>query len=113
MGERRGLLRYVGNQTLYYLYISMILLYLFHYSLYYFSIQEMRLLSIQIQKGKPAMKLAIRIFALSLVVVAAAAAATTSKTAPALPSHQSATVSMPGPPMCGPYMACAVEPTGK
>jgi hypothetical protein len=43
------------------------------------------------------MKLAIRIFALSLVVAGAAAAATTPKTAPAIASHQSATGSMAGP----------------
>jgi len=52
------------------------------------------------------MKLAIRIFALSLVVVGAAAAAVTPKTTPAIPSHQSATASMPGagsgPHICSP-----------
>jgi hypothetical protein len=49
------------------------------------------------------MRLAIRIFALSVVVAGAAAAATTSKSAPAVPSHQSATASLPTP-GCGPYM---------
>jgi hypothetical protein len=54
------------------------------------------------------MKFAIRIFALSLIVAGAAAAAVTPKTAPAVPSHQSATASLPAP-GCGPYM-CAVNP---
>jgi hypothetical protein len=55
------------------------------------------------------MRLAIRIFVLSVVVAGAAAAATTSKTAPVvLLSHQSATASMPGP-TCNPWV-CAVEP---
>jgi hypothetical protein len=54
------------------------------------------------------MKLAIRIFALSLVVVGAAAAAVTPKTTTAFPSHQSATATMPIP-GCGPYM-CEVTP---
>ncbi|MGA2832539.1 MAG: hypothetical protein ABSE55_05665 [Terracidiphilus sp.] len=54
------------------------------------------------------MKLAIRIFALSLVVVGAAAAAVTPKTTTAFPSHQSATASLPMP-GCGPYM-CEVSP---
>jgi len=55
------------------------------------------------------MKFTIRILALSAVVAAAAAAATTPKAAPAIPSHQSATDSMPGP-GCGPHMGCPVEP---
>ena len=58
------------------------------------------------------MKLAIRIFVLSIVVAGGAAAAITPKTAPALPSHQSASTSVPAP-ACGPHMECAVEPTGK
>ena len=49
------------------------------------------------------MKLAIRIFALTLIVAGAAAAATTPKTAQPIQSHQSATASMPAP-GCGPYM---------
>lgn len=49
------------------------------------------------------MKLAIRIFAL-FVVVAGAAAASTSKTV-AIPSHQSATAGFPNP-SCGPYLPC-------
>jgi hypothetical protein len=55
------------------------------------------------------MKLAIRIFALS-IVVAGFAAATTPKTARALPSRQSATATFPGP-VCGPYL-CPPEPAG-
>ncbi|MGO9318135.1 MAG: hypothetical protein ACLPXT_14860 [Terracidiphilus sp.] len=49
------------------------------------------------------MKLAIRIFALTLVVVGAAAAATTPRTAPPIASHQSATASLPVP-TCDPYL---------
>jgi hypothetical protein len=48
------------------------------------------------------MKLALRIFALT-VVVAGAAAVATPKTAQPIASHQSATASMPGP-TCGPYL---------
>jgi hypothetical protein len=58
------------------------------------------------------MKLAIRIFVLSIVVAGGAAAAITPKSAPALPSHQSATARMPIT-MCGPHMDCAVEPSAK
>ncbi len=54
------------------------------------------------------MKLAIRIFALSVVVAGAAAAAVTPKTAPVIASHQSATASFPTP-MCGPYI-CPAQP---
>lgn len=54
------------------------------------------------------MKLAIRIFALTIVVAGAAAAATTPKTAPAIASHQSATASFPVP-GCGPYI-CPPQP---
>jgi hypothetical protein len=43
------------------------------------------------------MKLAIRIFALSLIVAGGAAAAVTPKTAQRIPSHQSATASFPLP----------------
>jgi hypothetical protein len=46
------------------------------------------------------MKLAIRIFALTLVVAGAAAAATTPKPVHTIVSHQSATESFP-PPTCG------------
>jgi len=57
------------------------------------------------------MKLAIRIFALSIVVAGAAAAATTQKSATGIPNHQSATDSMPGP-GCGPHMGCPTLPGG-
>lgn len=43
------------------------------------------------------MKLAVRIFALSIVVAGAAAASVSSSSARAIPSHQSATASMPIP----------------
>ncbi|MGA2350546.1 MAG: hypothetical protein ABSF70_08955 [Terracidiphilus sp.] len=46
------------------------------------------------------MKLAIRIFALSLVIAGVTAAAVTPKTAPAIQSHQSATAHVPVP-LCG------------
>jgi hypothetical protein len=75
-------------------------------------IQKLRLLPIQIKKGLPTMKLAIRIFALSIAVAGVAAAATTSKTARVvLPSHQSATASLPAP-TCNPWV-CAVEPANQ
>ncbi len=54
------------------------------------------------------MKLAIRIFALSVVVAGAAAASVTSASTKTLPSHQSATASMPNP-YCGPHM-CTAQP---
>ena len=54
------------------------------------------------------MKLAIRIFTLSVVVAGVAAAAVTPKTAPAIASHQSASASMPTP-GCGPYI-CPANP---
>ena len=49
------------------------------------------------------MKFAFRVFALSVVVAGAAAAAVAPRTAPMVPSHQSATASMPTP-GCGPYV---------
>jgi hypothetical protein len=55
------------------------------------------------------MKLTIRIFALSIVVAGAAAAATTPKTARAIPSHQSATATLPTP-GCGPYICPDTPP---
>jgi hypothetical protein len=54
------------------------------------------------------MKLAIRIFALTIIVAGAAAAATTPKTAQPIQSHQSASASMPTP-ACGPYI-CPPNP---
>ncbi len=47
------------------------------------------------------MKLAIRVFAFCVVVAGVAAAATSPKTAPFMPSHQSATATFPIP-QCGP-----------
>jgi len=57
------------------------------------------------------MKLAIRIFALTVIAAGAAAAATTPRTAPPIASHQSATASMPTP-MCNPYI-CPPNPDGQ
>jgi hypothetical protein len=60
-----------------------------------------------IHKGLPTMKLAIRVFALSVVVASAVATIVVSpRTAPAIPSHQSATASMPTP-QCGPHICPA------
>ncbi len=47
------------------------------------------------------MKLAIRIFALSVVVAGAAAASVSSASTKAFPSHQAATANLPVP-ACGP-----------
>jgi hypothetical protein len=55
------------------------------------------------------MKLAIRIFALFVVVAGGAAAATTPKVAPAISTHQSATDNLPGP-VCTPHL-CPPDPT--
>ena len=54
------------------------------------------------------MKLAIRIFALTVIAAGAAAAATTPRTAQPIASHQSATASFPIP-TCGPYI-CPANP---
>ncbi len=54
------------------------------------------------------MKLAIQIFALSIVVAGAAAASVSPKALNVIASHQSATASMPAP-CCGPHLACAVQ----
>ena len=51
------------------------------------------------------MKIAIRIFALSVVVAGAAAASVSSSTTRIFPSHQAATAEMPYP-QCGPGMPC-------
>ena len=58
------------------------------------------------------MKLTIRIFVLSIVVAGGAAAAVTPKAAPAFPSHQSASASVPLP-SCGPGQpgGCLVNPS--
>jgi hypothetical protein len=47
------------------------------------------------------MKLAIRIFALTVVVAGAAAASVSSSSSHATPSHQAVPAGMPGP-VCGP-----------
>jgi P pilus assembly chaperone PapD len=57
------------------------------------------------------MKLAIRIFALFVVVAGAAAAAVTPKATPVIRSHQSATASFPIP-ECGPHI-CPVDQNPK
>jgi hypothetical protein len=57
------------------------------------------------------MKLAIRIFAMTIVVAGVAAAATTPRTAQPVASHQSATASMPTP-ACGPYICPPLPPGG-
>jgi len=49
------------------------------------------------------MKLAIRIFAMSVVFAGAAAASISSNSARSLPSHQSATSALPTP-ACGPHV---------
>jgi hypothetical protein len=49
------------------------------------------------------MKLAIRIFVMSVVVAGAAAASVSSHSAQVLPSHQSAAASLPSP-GCGPHV---------
>ncbi len=55
------------------------------------------------------MKLAIRVFVLSVVVAGAAAASVSSTPKNAFSSHQSATAGLPTP-TCGPGMNC--PPTG-
>jgi len=57
------------------------------------------------------MKLAIRIFALSVVVAGAAAASVSSATTHAVPSRQAASASLPVP-MCGPNLPTCPPPTG-
>ena len=52
-------------------------------------------------KGLPTMKLIFRVFALAVVFAGAAAASVSSSTMHAIPSHQSATASLPMP-ACGP-----------
>ncbi len=49
------------------------------------------------------MKLAVRIFALSVVIAGAAAASLSSTSTHAIRSHQSATATLPVP-TCGPHM---------
>ena len=71
----------------------------------------MYFLSTKIHQRLPKMKLAIRIFALTVIVAGAGAAATTPKTAQPIASHQSATASMPIP-GCGPHL-CPGNPDGQ
>jgi hypothetical protein len=59
----------------------------------------------------PRMKLAIRIFAFSVVIAGAAAAAVAPKSAPVIASHQSATANLPIA-ACGPrFPGCVVNPS--
>ena len=65
------------------------------------------------------MKLAIRIFALSVVFAGVAAASVSSNYSHALPSHQSATANLPAPsterlpiPTCGPHVPTCSAPSG-
>jgi hypothetical protein len=55
------------------------------------------------------MKLAIRIFALSVVVAGGAAAAISPRTANAVSNHLSATASLPIP-TCGPHVPTCPKP---
>jgi len=58
------------------------------------------------------MKLAIRIFALTVVVAGVTAAATTAKSSVVVPSHQSASAAFPVA-QCGPHLpGCVVSPSG-
>jgi hypothetical protein len=86
------------------------LLDLIRYPLYDYTYRS-PLLSIQFLEGLPTMKLAIRIFALLIVLAGVASAALAPKSAPALASHQSATASLPAP-GCGPHVpTCPTTPT--
>ncbi len=59
------------------------------------------------------MKLAVRIFALSVVIAGAAAASVTSSNTKVVRSHQAATETLPVP-ACGPYVpTCPSQPSGK
>ena len=55
------------------------------------------------------MKLAVRIFALSVVIAGAAAASVSSSTTSAVVSHQAVTKAMPIP-ACGPYVPTCPPP---
>ena len=93
--------RDISNHAYYWLFISLNNLDLCVVFRYPFSVREEAFPVNPNHKGLPTMKLAIRIFALTIVVAGAAAAATTPKTASAIPSHQSATAHLPVP-ECGP-----------
>lgn len=71
--------------------------------------QEARFLSIPIHSRLSTMKLAIRIFALSVVIAGVTAAAVTPKNTPVVANHLSATASQPIP-LCGPHMGCSAKP---
>jgi hypothetical protein len=109
----------VGNRLHYYLFIFLNSLDLISIISYDFGVREMDFPPIQIHQRLPPMKLALRIFVLTIVVAGATAAATP-RNAPPITSHQSATASLPvpkpdtsiPPPFCGPRI-CAVEPAGK
>jgi hypothetical protein len=58
------------------------------------------------------MKLAVRIFALSVVIAGAAAASVSSSTTQTMRSHQSATERMPVP-ACGPHIPTCPPPDQK
>ncbi len=59
------------------------------------------------------MKLAVRIFALSVVIAGAAAASVTSSNTKVVRSHQAATETLPVP-ACGPYVpTCPSQPSGQ
>ena len=79
----------------YFLIINMKKMDLVRFIDYHFSCREIAPLQIRIQKGLPIMKLAIRIFALSVVVAGAAAATLSSSTTHAIASQQSATAKLP------------------
>ena len=59
------------------------------------------------------MKLAVRIFALCVVIAGAAAASVTSSNTKVVRSHQAATETLPVP-ACGPYVpTCPSQPSGQ
>jgi hypothetical protein len=62
------------------------------------------------KKRLPKMKHVVRILALSVVVAGGAAAAITPKSAPALPSHQSATMRFPIPECTPGFPTCPQTP---
>jgi hypothetical protein len=100
-------LYYVSNIYDYHLCIYKKKLDLYRIMHYSFSEQEAGILSNLIQKGLPIMKLAIRAFAIC-VVLAGAAAATLTSGSRQVASHQSASAHFPIP-ICGPGIPCAVD----
>jgi len=67
------------------------------------------LLSLQILKGPPSMKLIVRAFAVCIVLTGAAAVSLSSATTHSISSHHSATASLPVP-LCGPWVPCPPDP---